>query len=231
MAEFSLSNPKHINKGKEIDKKPFPGSNGFKDAEREPDAIRALWKLYPGPLCGVPTGEVSGIDVLDIDVKDGAQGMVWFLDWYDRLPETRVHRTQSGGLHILLKHLPGLRNSASKIASGVDVRADGGYCVWWPLERYQAHGSLDALAEWPLWLLPSLMSTPVPPPPPYPKATARPFTLGAVEGVLKTVATAPQGQRNALVYWGAHRLKEVVAEGKISATDGRVRGAGQADFR
>jgi len=183
---------------------------GFKAAARSRAALLDLWRRYPGPLVGVATGEVSGIDVLDVDPKNG--GRDWYEAHRERLPSTRIHRTRSGGLHLLFRHLSGLRNSAGKIATGVDVRADGGYVIWWPMERLKATGFLDALAEWPTWLLPSLMSPPVPPPPPAP----RPITDRAIEGVLRTVATAPEGQRNALTYWAAHRLRESVRKGEIN---------------
>ncbi len=200
----------------QADKKPSPGSHGFKDAIRDPAAIRALWRRYPGPLVGVATGAVSGIAVLDIDVKDGARGMEWFEPNRDRLPETRVHRTQSGGLHVLFRHHEGLSSSQGRIAPGVDVRADGGYAVWWPLERFQARGDLDNLADWPEWLLPS--ASPASAATPVSSAeTNRQATSRAIAGVLRTVATAPIGERNAVTYWGAHRLREAVAEGKITA--------------
>ncbi len=48
------------------DKKPFPRSQGFKDAVTDPVAVADLWRRYPGPLIGVATGERSGIDVLDV---------------------------------------------------------------------------------------------------------------------------------------------------------------------
>ena len=73
-------------------------------------------------LIGVPTGAVAGFDVLDINPKNGG------LDWHDSvkadLPFTRVHHTRSGGLHLLFRHLDGMRCSSSKIAPGVDVRAE-----------------------------------------------------------------------------------------------------------
>jgi hypothetical protein len=35
-------------------------------------------------------------------------------------------------LHFFFQHAPGLRCSRGLIAPGVDVRADGGYVIWWP---------------------------------------------------------------------------------------------------
>src|SRR5262249_15529618 len=35
----------------------------------------------------------------------------------------------SGGEHILFRHVTGLRNSASKVGPGIDVRGDGGYII------------------------------------------------------------------------------------------------------
>jgi hypothetical protein len=93
-------------------------------------------------LVGMPTGEPSGIAVLDVDDLEG-------LAWFDaqHLPLTRLHQTRSGGLHLLFRHPPGLRNSASVIAPDVDVRADGGLIVWWPRQGLEV---CDApLAEWP----------------------------------------------------------------------------------
>jgi hypothetical protein len=94
--------------------------HGFKSARRG-----AKWQGWP--LVGFPTGAASGIDVLDIDPT----GVKWFGANFDALPQTRAHETQRG-LHLLFKHAPGLRCSTSKVADGVDVRADGGYAIWWP---------------------------------------------------------------------------------------------------
>ena len=120
------------------DKRPLV-QHGFKNARR------AAWQ---SPLVGVPTGEANGFDVLDVDLPEG-------LAWYDAnfadLPLTQAHETESGGLHLLLRHAPGLRCSAGRIAPGVDVRADGGYIIWWP--RQGLPMECWPLREWPGWLL------------------------------------------------------------------------------
>ena len=52
---------------------------------------------------------------------------------------------------MLFRSAPGLRSSASRIAAGVDVRADGGYVIWWPREGLAVDDA--PLCEWPEWLL------------------------------------------------------------------------------
>src|SRR5262245_45081593 len=81
------------------------------------------------PLVGIPTGKVSGLDCLDID----PEGMDWYDLNFDALPLTRAHETRRG-LHLLFRHADGLTCSTDRIAKGVDVRADGGYFIYWPRE-------------------------------------------------------------------------------------------------
>src|SRR3954452_16690156 len=63
---------------------------GFKNASRNPEATRELWRERPGSLIGVPSGAISGLNVLDIDARHG--GAVWFARYRCDLPPTRVHR-------------------------------------------------------------------------------------------------------------------------------------------
>ena len=95
------------------------------------------------PLVGVPTGARNGFDVLDID----PDGRGWFDQNFDALPLTQAHQTPRGGLHLLFRHCSGLRNSTSRIAKGVDVRAEGGFVVWWPRQGlpFKDH----PISEWP----------------------------------------------------------------------------------
>ena len=124
--------------------------HGFKDAASDPAQVRKLWEQYPGELIGVPTGKVSGIDVLDVDTKPEAKA--WWADNHQRFPRTRIHRTRSGGLHFLFEHDDTVRCSASKIARGVDTRGNGGLVIWWPAAGLPLVSDAP-LAPWPAWMM------------------------------------------------------------------------------
>jgi hypothetical protein len=184
--------------------------HGYKDAALPAHGLATLAARYPGELVGVPTGQASGFSVLDVDKGKG--GGEWWAANKGRLPATRMHRTRSGGIHCLFKHRDGLLNSVSKIAPGVDVRASGGYVIWWP-----AHGFAvvdHELAAWPSWLTPP-EPEPAPPPPRRDPPSPR-QAVAAVEGIVRVVATAVNGQRNAVTYWGARRLRELSEQGRLS---------------
>lgn len=126
------------------------GGNGFHDATTDPETIRKLF-AHPGArLIGVPTGERSGIDVLDLDYAKGAGS--WESTNLPHMPETRIHGSRSGGRHYLFRHEPGVRNSESKIGPGVDVRGQGGYVIWWPTHGISVQSD-GPIGEWPNWLL------------------------------------------------------------------------------
>ena len=133
--------------------------HGFKDASRNRNDLEHIWRRYPGPLVGVPTGEASGFDVLDIDKQH--HGDHWFLDNKSALLPTRAHRTRSGGIHLLFKHTEAFRCSAGKIAPGIDVRAIGGYVIWWPAAGLPVLSDMPVVA-WPAWLRALLRSRPRP---------------------------------------------------------------------
>jgi Bifunctional DNA primase/polymerase, N-terminal len=182
---------------------------GFKDASRDREVVRALWVSYPGPLIGVPTGEASGLHVLDVDARH--RGNEWFARRRNDIPITRVHRTRSGGLHLFFRHEPGIRCSAGRLAPGVDVRASGGYVIWWPAAGLPALSDSPA-AEWPQWLRTALLHNQT-------SRTSRAVVPdnASLLGLLRAVATAKPGERNALAFWGACRAGEMVASGLMNA--------------
>jgi Bifunctional DNA primase/polymerase, N-terminal len=174
------------------------------------------------PLTGVPTGATSGLDVLDVD----AAGLVWLDQNYSRLPATRAHDTRSGGRHLLFNHAQGLRCSAGRVATGVDVRADGGYVIWWPRAGLRVLSDAS-VADWPGWLL-ELARPPSGAPAPFQTALNGLRAPGGVsttrnlrkrtEHILRLVERAEEGARNNRLFWAACRFGEMVAEGVIRET-------------
>lgn len=134
------------------DKKPYT-EHGFHDASKNADQIEEWWEHWTDALIGVPTGAASHLLVVDID----PEGESWYAAHLEDLDVKRVHRTKRG--HHLLYRMPPLdiRNSAGQLAPGVDVRAEGGYIVWWPAHGLQAVGDLEGLSEPPQWLLDRLL--------------------------------------------------------------------------
>ena len=135
------------------------GGQGFKDASADPADIERMFGHRGAELIGVPTGEASGWDVLDLDYRSGAEAFE--LANQHRMPETRVHETQSGGRHLVFLHAPGVRNSASSIAPGVDVRGSGGYVIVPPSPGYRIISDAEP-CHWPDWLLEFVLPKPVP---------------------------------------------------------------------
>lgn len=105
--------------------------HGFKDASRDPDQIRQWWSQYPDAMPAIPMGRASGLAVLDLDVKDGKDGIAALRDLGldpDTLTPCNVE-TMSGGRHLYFRWPEGLGCSVNKIAPGVDVRSEGGYAI------------------------------------------------------------------------------------------------------
>jgi hypothetical protein len=190
------------------DKRPS-GACDFRNATVDPSGIKRLWSACRGPLIGVPTGTASGIDVLDIDPRNG--GYDWLRENDHRLPRTRTHQTQSGGRHLLFRHADGMRCNVGRVASGVDVRGDGGYVVWWPAAGLPVIDDASP-ACWPDWLLPLVC--------PPTGTEYRPRrrngcvpNRAAIQRLLGLIVEAAEGERNSITFWVACRLGEMVATG------------------
>jgi hypothetical protein len=201
----------------QLNKRPYT-ARGFKDASTDAEMIRSWWRQFPDALIGVPTGEK--FDVLDLDFQH-PEAQQWYHE--TDLPITRKHVTRSGGRHLFFKPHLHFKNSASKICRGVDTRGLGGYIIWWPACGYEVlHGG--ALAEVPDWLVEALA-------PParvvgftefartrFTKAVGR--LSARLKGVLNAVAQAREGERNALLFWGASRIRDMIANREITPSDG-----------
>jgi Bifunctional DNA primase/polymerase, N-terminal len=196
------------------DKRPLT-LHGFKDATTKPDVVHEWWARWPTALVSVPTG--VKFTVLDIDLQHvEAQG------WYDkerpRLPLTRVHITRSGGRHLLFQPDARVRCTTGKIARHIDTRGIGGYCVWWPACGFEVlHG--EVLAPVPDWIIKAFSSpiTTMQRPARQVRTSAQARRL--VDGIIRTIARAREGERNALAFWGACRLAEMVSQSIITRDD------------
>jgi putative DNA primase/helicase len=125
--------------------------NGFKDATTNPDQILRWWTDTPDANIGVATGKVSGISVVDVDIKpwQGKQGdeiLTSLTDKHDPLPLTLMQDTWSGGKHILFAYREGAPNSAGCYGKWLDGRNDGGYIVVAP--SHVVEGTCEGTYQW-----------------------------------------------------------------------------------
>jgi Bifunctional DNA primase/polymerase, N-terminal len=194
-------------------------SHGFKDASTDPKRIRELWALAGNAavLVGVPTGEASGFDVLDIDPRNN--GDAWENTNCARLGETRIHQTGGGGHHYLFSHAAGVRNSAGKIAPGVDVRGESGYAIWWPAIHDIA---LADIAPWPDGLLWHVLKANEPPPRPAVSSYTPPAEITDrrierfIRAALDAVAAAVDGEKHYRLRNSALQIGGVAARAGLS---------------
>lgn len=106
---------------------------------------------------GIATGHRSGFFVVDLDIREGKNG----LEAFQKLGgcnATYTVRTPTGGLHLYFQ-LPNflVRNSANELAPGIDIRGEGGFVVGQDSTHRNggkyALAADEPLATAPQWLL------------------------------------------------------------------------------
>jgi hypothetical protein len=126
--------------------------------------IKRDWARWPDANIGIATGPESGFWVVEADTLEGhAVDGVASLKQLEvepgALPETLMAESPSGSQHRYFKWPADVtvRNSASKIAPGVDVRGDGGMVIAPPSVKpgKGAYRWLNAhdIADAPRWLI------------------------------------------------------------------------------
>jgi hypothetical protein len=199
-------------------KVPFTGSRGCKEASTNAATIRDWWHRTPDANIGIATG--AGFFVVDLD---GQEAAAWWKECCARnggLDRTLTIQTKKGW-HLFFRSQAPPPNSASRLATHVDVRGVGGYVVGAPSVHpegcvYAVRRDLPAI-EAPGWLI-DLAKPPEPPAfvPSTPPLHGEGSRLRSVEGVIACVATARPGERNRMTYWAACRLLERASEGLIT---------------
>lgn len=212
---------------KGTDKRPVC-AGGHKAATTEPGRIRSLFAHSAANIIGMPTGEVSGIIVIDIDPRH--DGNAWLDANRDQLPATRTHRTLQGGLHLLFKdggH--GIRNSAGKFAPGVDVRGNGGWIVFPPSAGYSVLDDAP-VADMPGWLVAlcskpgadaqPVKAAPAPQVRPWDKPAPRdtdmtPYGRAALESACDELRHASDGSKHDVINRVGYSIGGLVASGEL----------------
>ena len=123
--------------------------HGFLDATTNTEVIDYWWTKWPDALIGMPTGSLTGIAVLDLDVKKGKNGLAIVADWEIR--SSVIARTQSGGAHLYFSAAGAPHCTTDQIALGVDTRGQGGYVIVPPSTGYRWINGHDftKLPPWP----------------------------------------------------------------------------------
>ena len=104
--------------------------HGLSDATTDLEIITRGWKSWPDANIGVRTGQISGIVVLDIDVKNGGLESWEDLQDLNGRVDTLTSLTGGGGRHLFFEAPTGeLKTTSGQIAPGIDTRAEGGYVV------------------------------------------------------------------------------------------------------
>ena len=206
-----------------LSKRPtLPG--GFHNAVTDEAAIRLLYDKAPGALIGVPTGR--RFVVVDPDLQHRAARQ-WFKAKRTHLPVTRMHRTASGGWHILFRPRPDFRHGVT-VHPNVDCRGLGGYIVWWPARGLPVLNP-SILADCPDWIIEAMpkeieerrktarvigTSTPIGA---YLTQSCSPGA--AFAGILRRMAGAKPGEKQTLAFWCANRTCELIRDGHLHRED------------
>jgi len=136
--------------------------NGLKNSTTDEATIDRWFSIDPSINIGIRTGAVSGIVVVDLDVDHGGfESFADLDDRYGRHEPTVLAITGGGGLHYYFRHPGGeVRNSASSLGPGIDVRGDGGFVVappsihhtgaiyQWDGEGHPAYRTPSPLPDW-----------------------------------------------------------------------------------
>jgi len=127
-AETYAKNGWYVFPVKPRDKTPLT-SHGLKDASNNIGVVRQWWAKWPEANIGLNCGK-SGMVVVDLDKRGEYDG----LQEWDNIGvkvSTSTSLTGGGGRHMMFKAPAGvsIKNSAGKLAPGIDIRAEGGYVV------------------------------------------------------------------------------------------------------
>lgn len=201
-------------------------THGFHDATTDLGAVQQWWSQWPEANIGLPTGDVSGVDVIDVDVHADATGFGSFEQARaEGLTEgwAWLVRTPSGGVHAYyLREAPVAPDAGSYVeqrswqapSRHIDFRGDGGYVVMPPSRAASAGDGerayrLIAVAQHPIASVDAAaLRRFLEPPRPVPPQRCQTQGLRSPEHLAAHVERLQEGERNHGLFWAACRMVE-----------------------
>lgn len=222
-------------------------------ATTDPSQVRRWWGTWkPAANIGIPTGQRSGLVVVDVDRQHGGPATRRAVEAAGHVfPPTLAARTRGGGWHLVYRAPAGRRvpNTTSAIAGigatpGIDVRGDGGYIIAAPsirpvdpdpvtgatrVGRYAWTGG-HALADIPSWIVPAAAARRPPAGAGQPAAgiatqgggRAERRAGAALAAEVRRVATSAESARNTSLFQAAANLFEIVNTGFLDVQEVRA---------
>ncbi len=123
--------------GKNIAKHPRL-KGGYKVATADSEQIRAWWKKWSDANVGVATGGASRLVVLDVDGSQGLMTLRALVAQHEPFQRTATVKT-ARGWHIWFRYPASDLAIPCSANAGLDVRADGGYCIAPPSVHASGH--------------------------------------------------------------------------------------------
>jgi hypothetical protein len=204
-----------------LDKRPLVP---WKERQVTPATMEEVvgWQTaFNPPAWGIVTGQVSGIVVIDLDGDQGC-GQV------DQLGLNPHVRTGSGGFHIYVEHpgwpVPTLNGKSKHLLGeqfpGIDIRADGGYAIFYGRNQQGEYEILRDLTPDPITIIPpdlrETLGLAHPPWPDQPDGAPHQDSMPTVQGkvdadtlVERALERARHGEgRNNTGFWLACQLRD-----------------------
>lgn len=189
---------------------PSPGkhpriSGGLKDATTDESVIIAWWQRWPAANVGIRTGAVSGINVVDVDIRHLGDETIADLEKASGSLPLTVEAFTGNGSHQYYRYDEKWRTGSNILGQGLDIRSDGAYVVAPPslhesgreyCWNVDAHPDDVALASAPAWM--RTLARPVKADP------ASPPPEGLFEGVMDAEKIDRDG--SALVAWALKKV-------------------------
>jgi hypothetical protein len=192
-------------------KPPMTGA-GYKSATADIGQVAAWWRSRPNANIGIPTGVVSGLDVVDIDLHGDASGRPMF----ERARDAHLVdgwawsvQTPSGGLHVYYPHAHGVSQRCWTTSAHIDFRGDGGYVVAPPSriafdQEHSAVYTMRAISNDPSRAIDAAALRRFIDPPRSPRPTRfTPRQGRGLEDLVGWVERRGPGTRNSGLFWAA----------------------------